>query len=564
MSCTTNTTRSKSNIPQKLGLIVNAKQTHYPIELSNSELLNHFNVINEYNNDISTNSVQLSNKLNPSINLINQQPEMIPHLTRYDILSFLFELSVVTRVIPGVYYHAVRLYDRYSSKRIVLKNQAKLVVATCLWISAKTQGGCNHIINNVCIPTGGRFYGPNPRARIPRLSELIHYSGGESVFDKSMFIQMESHILSTLGWEVSEPLINDYLLNVDENCLIQYKVYQKQLELFNKKKIEQQLNSNSSSSPQINEEEQEEDLDLQLKIQLINIKRFLIDLSTWELEFLSFNIYEIALIILKLINKYINPSNFIEFEQSSILNLPEISIDKQNYLISIFESLLIKTNKIPVSLYEIYKDQAGICDFITLIKKYNDYNLSTTNSNTATISSSSNTASINVIDGSPCGYNTPEKNSHYPTHTLSYTNSSMDFNLSSTSDISIFSHFEQPSPITPYPSNTTTNVNSTMNTNSSLNNALANLPLKSKQINKSNSSSIYSNDSLITSTTSIANKENIQPISNTNKITNNSKIPNIIKINNSNIFLSNSEDKFTLNNNSTTSLLSIPTPNLSS
>lgn len=36
----------------KQGLIVTAKQTYYPIELSNSELLAHYETIQEYNQDI--------------------------------------------------------------------------------------------------------------------------------------------------------------------------------------------------------------------------------------------------------------------------------------------------------------------------------------------------------------------------------------------------------------------------------------------------------------------------------------------------------------------------------
>ena len=166
---------ANADLKSRMGLIINTKPEYYPIELSNAELLSHFETLQEYHQEISTNVIAQSCKFKPSPKLIDQQPEMNPAETRSKIVTFLFELSVVTRVTNGIFFHSVRLYDRYCSKRIVLQDQAKLVVATCLWLAAKTWGGCNHIINNVVIPTGGRFYGPNPRARIPRLSELVHY-----------------------------------------------------------------------------------------------------------------------------------------------------------------------------------------------------------------------------------------------------------------------------------------------------------------------------------------------------------------------------------------------------
>lgn len=272
----------------RMGLVINAKPDYYPIELSNAELLSHFEMLQEYHQEISTNVIAQSCKFKPNPKLIDQQPEMNPVETRSNIITFLFELSVVTRVTNGIFFHSVRLYDRYCSKRIVLRDQAKLVVATCLWLAAKTWGGCNHIINNVVIPTGGRFYGPNPRARIPRLSELVHYCGDGQVFDESMFLQMERHILDTLNWNIYEPMINDYVLNVDENCLMQYELYENQV-TYDKQcseKRQSQLSQDSDATvderPYQNEEEEEEDL--KLKIKLINLKKFLIDVSAWQYD----------------------------------------------------------------------------------------------------------------------------------------------------------------------------------------------------------------------------------------------------------------------------------------
>lgn len=349
----------------RLGLIVTAKQTYYPIELSNAELLAHYETVQEYHREISANVLTLSSKFKPDPKLIDQQPEMTPTHTRSPIITFLFELSVMSRVTDGIFYHAVRLYDRYCSKRVVLQDQSRLVVATCLWLAAKTWGGCNHIINNISIPTGGRFYGPNSRARIPRLSELIHYCGGADVFDESMFMQMERHILDTLNWDVYEPMINDYVLNVDENCLIQYELYKRQLEhnkeWLRKRQSQQSHDSDATVDDEENIYEEEEDEDLEMKIQLINLKRFLIDLSTWQYDLLKYETFEVSHGIFSMLNR------FTDQDQGPFLSTPLPSTTNQAQVLNIFINAVAYT---PASLLEVYRNRVGILDFISTVKTY--------------------------------------------------------------------------------------------------------------------------------------------------------------------------------------------------
>lgn len=340
-------TNSANNInTMSKGLIVTAKQIYYPIELSNSELLSHYEMIQEYQSDIAANIIQNNSLCNPSLKLINQQPELNPYATRPLVVEFLFKLAKLTRVTNGIFFQSIRLFDRYCSKRIVLQDQVHLILGTCLWLSAKTYGGCNHIINNVVIPTGGRFYGPNPRARIPRLNELVYFCqqslansqhSNSITLDESMFLQMERHILDTLNWEVSEPTFNDYILTVDENCLIQYESYQRQSHL-----------------PQ--------DTELNDKIQLIHLKNFLIDLTTWNLDFLNFELFELTSVIFHLINRFTNES-----DQSSLLDLPTPSHDKQLAIFNIFIEAL--TN-VPDVLLTNYKDCPGITQFINNVKRF--------------------------------------------------------------------------------------------------------------------------------------------------------------------------------------------------
>lgn len=391
-----------NNIPS--GLVVTAKQIYYPIELSNSELLSHYEMIQEYQCDIASNIIQNNSNCNPSLKLINQQPELNPHFTRPIIIEFLYKLSKLTRVTNGIFFQSMRLFDRYCSKRIVLRDQIHLILGTCLWLSAKTYGGCNHIINNVVIPTGGRFYGPNPRARIPRLNELVYFcqqsvssdnNNNKIVLDESMFLQMERHILDTLNWEVSEPTFNDYILTVDENCLIQYESYQRQSHL-----------------PQ--------DIELNDKIQLIHLKNFLMDLVTWKLDFLNFELFELTNVIFHLINRFTNES-----DQSSLLDLPIATQDKQ---VAIFNIFIESISNVPELLLNNYKEHPGIVQFINNVKLF--CLQSSSNSKPSSLSKLSiNTASV-TSTLSPQSIPSPV----YSTH-----NSTPLRNISGNSENSIFS-----------------------------------------------------------------------------------------------------------------------------
>lgn len=444
----------------KTGLIVTAKQTYYPIELSNAELLTHYETIQEYHEEISQNVLVQSSKTKPDIKLIDQQPEMNPHQTREAIVTFLYQLSVMTRVSNGIFFHAVRFYDRYCSKRVVLKDQAKLVVGTCLWLAAKTWGGCNHIINNVSIPTGGRFYGPNPRARIPRLSELVHYCGGSDLFDESMFIQMERHILDTLNWDVYEPMINDYILNVDENCLIQYELYKNQSQNNNsngkewscKRKSQSSDDSDAtveehiSSSPQStgldgDTTTMDEDEELNSKIKLINLKRFLIDLSCWQYNLLKFELYEICNGMFSIINKFTNQ------DQGPFLSMPignDINSNTQTQVFSIIINGIVNS---PPSLVEVYKEQYGIVPFILQVKDYNlelqkKLQLASTIDLTRKIAVNSRYFDQNASSSSVSS----------PSTYSSGTNYTPMRNFSAQSDNSVFSttNIDHSSPITPH------------------------------------------------------------------------------------------------------------------
>lgn len=280
-----------------LGLRVTAQQKPYSFELSNNEISLHYNTISEYQEELTDCIIQSNTFHKPDLALISQQPELEEEL-RTALLEYLFRVAIKTKVTNGIFVGAVKLFDRYCSKRIVLRNQIQLVLLTCLWLSAKTLGGCNHIINNTNVPTGGRFLGPNPRARIPRLSELVQLTSASSNFDQGMFIQMERHILNTLNWDLTDAELQDWVLTSEEMNYMQ-------------------MEENS------------------LEHDIVILKNFLMDLSLFEMKLIELQPYEITCLIYQILECFFN----FKLQLQSNLKIPEVrmnanSIKYQNMFIS--------------------------------------------------------------------------------------------------------------------------------------------------------------------------------------------------------------------------------------
>lgn len=394
-----------------LGLRVTAKQHQYPFQLSTSELIAHKNFLDDYKEEISTSLYEAAQLYTPDLNLIYQQPELKPYL-RTSLLEFLLKISIKTKVTSGVFYQSVRIFDRYCSKRIVLKDQVQLVLVTCLWLSAKTYGGCNHIINNTNVPTGGRFNGPNPRARIPRLSELAQLCGTNScddslIFDENMIIQMERHILNTLNWDVCEPQLNNWLLNFYENNLIQF----------------------------------EQSVEFSEKCEIINLKKFLSELSIFEQKLIELHPSQLSAIILNILSTHTSYSQPFE---SDLLSPSLLTHDQLTYYKNLILDKILSTSDSILNYYFQFK---GVKNFynnlLTSILKadsqssiYNTPSKSSTNSllninnNNSTPANSPIMAKRPVLPtppnsrrGSPAGVNDQTKlkimkNGHSSTHHL--------------------------------------------------------------------------------------------------------------------------------------------------
>lgn len=211
------------------------EQELYSSHLYSSEVSTHEQAVSEYDMEVYETMLEQIEQNKPNVNLYKQQPYLTPAV-RVKLVEFLLKMSVRLKILPFVFYKAVRLFDRYCCKRIVLLDQSQLIITTCLWIASKINGGNNHFVNmnnmNKCVDgfrvigdlgygSGGKFIGPTERFRLPKLHELVKLCGAKCKYDMGMFKQMELHILTTLDWNLCDPLIEEFIVKSNEFCTCQ-------------------------------------------------------------------------------------------------------------------------------------------------------------------------------------------------------------------------------------------------------------------------------------------------------------------------------------------------------
>lgn len=257
----------------------------YPIDLVKSELRAHKAAINEYQEELSVSMLDIQQIYKPDLALIKSQPELTLDL-RAPLLDFLYKVTKRTKLAVGIFYDAVKLLDRYCSKRVVLKSQAQLVGCTCIWLAAKHEGGCNHIVNSLNKPINNRYMGPTQRSRIPRLIEFVQLCGPSCGYDEGMFVQMERHILNTLEWSISQPSVYNWCLNLHEIQLMNDSIDNEQLFDFKK---------------------------------LFYMKNFIIELSSYSSYFIMQDPSTLSTLIKKLLSILIlNEENHFNFKQENL------------------------------------------------------------------------------------------------------------------------------------------------------------------------------------------------------------------------------------------------------
>lgn len=204
-------------------------QFDYLATLYKHELLHHNRALDEYDLEICDSFTAAVDAARPNIDLYKQQP-YLTFAIRGKLIDFLLKMSIRLKILPFVFYRAVRIFDRYCLKRIVLLDQSQLIITTCLWIAAKLQGGNNHFINlgnldkmlqvktilDLGYGSGGKYKGPTERFRLPKLHELVKLCGAKCKYDQGMFKQMELHVLATLDWSFNDPLVEEFVVYLHE------------------------------------------------------------------------------------------------------------------------------------------------------------------------------------------------------------------------------------------------------------------------------------------------------------------------------------------------------------
>jgi Cyclin, N-terminal domain/Cyclin, C-terminal domain len=114
----------------------------------------------------------------PSAEMMGLQPELDWHMLPY-LVDFIIEVHFQFRMSPYTLHLAINLINRYVSKRVVFKKHYQLVGCAALWIAAKFE---------------------DAKDKVPTVRELRNMCVG--AYEEDMFVQMEGHVLTTLGWEL--------------------------------------------------------------------------------------------------------------------------------------------------------------------------------------------------------------------------------------------------------------------------------------------------------------------------------------------------------------------------
>ncbi|PKY02559.1 hypothetical protein P168DRAFT_320123 [Aspergillus campestris IBT 28561] len=141
----------------------------------------------EFREDIVSHMLDMDAATLPDVESIDIQTEIQWFMRPY-LLDFLIEAHTAFQLLPSTLFLTINLLDRYCSKRVVYKRHYQLVGCAALLIAAK--------------------YG-DKKDRVPTIKELKSMCC--SLYDDDMFIQMEWHVLQTLGWTIGHPTVDSFL-----------------------------------------------------------------------------------------------------------------------------------------------------------------------------------------------------------------------------------------------------------------------------------------------------------------------------------------------------------------
>lgn len=141
----------------------------------------------EYQQDMLEHMLRMDESTMPDVDSIDIQTEIQWFMRPY-LLDFLVEAHSAFQLLPETLFLTVNLLDRYCSKRVVYKRHYQLVGCAALLIASK--------------------YG-DKKEKVPTIKELKSMCC--SLYDDDMFLQMEWHVLSTIGWTIGHPTVDNFL-----------------------------------------------------------------------------------------------------------------------------------------------------------------------------------------------------------------------------------------------------------------------------------------------------------------------------------------------------------------
>ncbi|KAJ5239449.1 hypothetical protein N7468_004068 [Penicillium chermesinum] len=141
----------------------------------------------ELRDDVLSHMLEMDGQTLPDVESIDIQTEIQWFMRPY-LLDFLIEAHTAFQLLPSTLFLAINLLDRYCSKRVVYKRHYQLVGCAALLIAAKYN---------------------DKKDRVPTVKELKSMCC--SLYDDDMFIQMEWHVLQTLGWTIGHPTVDSFL-----------------------------------------------------------------------------------------------------------------------------------------------------------------------------------------------------------------------------------------------------------------------------------------------------------------------------------------------------------------
>lgn len=141
----------------------------------------------EYQQDMLEHMLRMDQETMPDVDSIDIQTEIQWFMRPY-LLDFLVEAHSAFQLLPETLFLTVNLLDRYCSKRVVYKRHYQLVGCAALLIASK--------------------YG-DKKEKVPTIKELKSMCC--SLYDDDMFLQMEWHVLSTIGWAIGHPTVDNFL-----------------------------------------------------------------------------------------------------------------------------------------------------------------------------------------------------------------------------------------------------------------------------------------------------------------------------------------------------------------